>query len=141
MRSVPRVVFDTNTVISTLVFDLRSLVWLRQHWRDGGCVPIVSYATVTELTRVLGYAKFRLSAEKCLQLQADYLPYCEAVDPTGKCPVQCRDAKDQRFLDLAESGKADILVTGDDDLLVLAAQTSFVIETPEEYRRRVSGVK
>jgi predicted nucleic acid-binding protein len=47
--------------------------------------------------------------------------------------------KDQLFLDLAQSGKADILVTGDDDLLALAGQTVFVIETPEEYRRRTGS--
>jgi predicted nucleic acid-binding protein len=30
-----------------------------------------------------------------------------------------------------------MLVTGDKDLLALAGQTAFVIETPEEYRRRI----
>jgi predicted nucleic acid-binding protein len=50
-------------------------------------------------------------------------------------PVLCRDPKDQAFLDLAENGKADLLVTGDDDLLVLAGQTAFVVESPEAYRR------
>jgi predicted nucleic acid-binding protein len=47
--------------------------------------------------------------------------------------------KDQLFLDLAQSGKADLLVTGDDDLLALAGQMAFLIETPETYRRRISG--
>jgi hypothetical protein len=55
---------------------------------------------------------------------------------TDICPVQCRDVRDQPFLDLAQSGKADLLVTGDADLLVLAGLTEFVIETPNEYRRR-----
>lgn len=31
----------------------------------------------------------------------------------------CRDPKDNCFLDLAVNGKADFLITGDDDLLVL----------------------
>ncbi len=31
----------------------------------------------------------------------------------------CRDARDNKFLDLAIDGKADLIVTGDDDLLVL----------------------
>jgi hypothetical protein len=53
--------------------------------------------------------------------------------------VVCRDASDQPFLDLAQSGKADLLVTGDDDLLILARQTAFLIEAPEDYRRRVSS--
>jgi predicted nucleic acid-binding protein len=44
------------------------------------------------------------------------------------------------FLDLAHSGNADLLVTGEDDLLLLAGQTEFVIETPQAYRQRVSAL-
>jgi predicted nucleic acid-binding protein len=40
---------------------------------------------------------------------------------------------------LAQSGKADLLVTGDRDLLSLAGQTAFLIETPDAYRRRIPG--
>jgi uncharacterized protein len=134
---VPRVVFDTNTVISALVFAGGSIAWLRLHWRKGGCVPLVSRATVSELIRILAYSKFRLTAERSLELQSDYLPYCTNIDSEERCPVACRDPKDQPFLDLAHCGQAELLVTGDDDLLALAGQTAFVIETPEAYRRRV----
>lgn len=75
-----------------------------------------------------------------MEALALYLPYCETVAATEICPVLCRDVKDQLFLDLAQSGKADLLVTDDDDLLALAGQTGFLIETPEAYRRRISGV-
>ncbi len=136
VQPVPRVVFDTNTVVSALVFTTSRLAWLRLHWRDYACVPLVSRATVAELIRILAYSKFQLSVERRLELQGDYLPYCEQFDPTEKCPVSCRDAKDQPFLDLAHCGKAGLLVTGDEDLLALAGQTAFVIETPEEYRGR-----
>jgi hypothetical protein len=51
----------------------------------------------------------------------------------------CRDKNDQQFLDLAQSGKADLLVTGDRDLLALSGQTSFLIETPQAYRVRFQG--
>jgi putative PIN family toxin of toxin-antitoxin system len=138
-QPVLRVVFDTNTVISALVFSASRLAWLRRHWRSGACVPLVCRATVTELIGILEYSKFRLSAERRLELQGDYLPYCESISCVEQCPVSCRDAKDQPFLDLAHCGKADLLVSGDDDLLSLAGQTSFVIESPEFYRRRVAG--
>jgi putative PIN family toxin of toxin-antitoxin system len=134
---IPRVVFDTNTVISALVFTGSSLAWLRLHWREGSCVPLISRATVSELIRILAYSKFRLSAERSLELQSDYLPYCRNIDFEERCPVSCRDAKDQPFLDLAHCGNADVLVTGDDDLLSLVGQTAFVIETPGAYRSRV----
>ncbi len=134
---IPRVVFDTNSVVSALVFTGGRLAWLRSHWRDGGCVPLISRSTATELIRVLAYAKFRLSEERSLELQGDYFPYCSNIEPSERCPISCRDGNDQPLLDLAQCGKADLLVTGDEDLLVLAGQTAFVIEPPDAYRLRM----
>jgi putative PIN family toxin of toxin-antitoxin system len=100
-------------------------------------VPLVSQATAAELKWVLGYRKLKLSAEYQIELLGDYLSYCEIIQVTEVCPIRCRDAKDQIFLDLAQSGKADLLITGDNDLLALSEQTKFLIETPESYRQRV----
>ena len=136
-----RVVFDTNAVLSALLFTHGRLSWLVGHWQAGNCVPLISHATAEELTRILAYPKFRLTADEQLEALANYIPYCEAVGIAKSCPVLCRDPKDQPLLDLAQSGKADVLVTGDEDLLALASQTAFVIETPEEYRRRISGTE
>lgn len=132
-----RVVFDTNVVLPALLFTHGRLSWLVGHWEAGVCVPLISRVTAEELKRILAYPKFQLSSIEQLEALSGYLPFCEAVEIADSCPVLCRDAKDQPFLDLAESGKADFLVTGDEDLLALAGQTSFVIETPEAYRRRV----
>ena len=132
-----RVAFDTNTVVSALLFANGRLAWLRQHWREGGCTPLISRATVAELTRVLAYPKFRLSPDGRLELLADYLPFCETIELVERCPAVSWDTSDQPLLDLAESGKADLLVTGDEDLLVLAGKTAFLIETPEDYRRTI----
>ena len=134
-----RVVFDTNTVISALAFTTGRLAWLRGHWRERQSVSLVSQATATELKWVLSYRKLKLSVERQVELLGDYLPYCEAIAITELCPVQCRDPKDQPFLDLAESGRADVLVTGDKDLLVLAGRTRFAIEAPEAHRSTPSG--
>jgi putative PIN family toxin of toxin-antitoxin system len=133
------VVFDTNVVVSALLFPAGRLAWLRAHWREGGAVPLASPATARELMRVLGYSKFRLSEQYRMEALALYLPYCESLDPAEECPIECRDAKDQPLLDLAQSGKADVLVTGDTDLLTLSGQTAFVIETPEDFRQRFSS--
>jgi len=58
-----------------------------------------------------------------------------------RCPAIYRGPNDQMLLDLAESGDADLLVTSDGDLLALKGQTSFEIESPEEFRRRVEGTR
>jgi putative PIN family toxin of toxin-antitoxin system len=135
------VVFDTTTVVSALLFANGRLAWLRQHWREGGCAPLISRATAAELTRVLRYPKFGLSSGDVRELLADYLPYCEVIEPAERCAFVCRDVSDQMFLDLAESGKADLLISGDQHLLTLAGQTTFLIETPEAYRRRIFDVR
>lgn len=134
----PRVVFDSNVVLSALLFAGR-LSWLVDHWQAGECLPLVSNSTAEELARVLAYSKFRLTADEQLEALGAYVPSCEIVEVTECCAAICRDPKDQMLLDLAESGKADLLVTGDEDLLALAGQTSFLIETPEAYRRRFFG--
>ena len=50
-----RAVFDTDVVLSALVFG-RRLRWLRRAWADGTVAPIVCRETVTELLRVLACA-------------------------------------------------------------------------------------
>lgn len=135
MRS-PRVVFDTNVILSALVLAGSRLAWLRQHWQQSACNPVLSQATAAELVRVLAYPKFRLSPEDREELLAEYLPFCEIVAVHRRCRVTCRDPKDQPFLDLAHAAAANMLVTGDRDLLALSSSVSFAIESPESYRLR-----
>jgi putative PIN family toxin of toxin-antitoxin system len=132
------VVFDTTTVVSALLFEGGRLAWMRSHWQ-GGCVPLLAKETVAELMRALAYPKFQLSPDDRRELLADYLPFGVVVAITKKCPVLCRDPKNQPFLDLAFSGNAECLVSGDRDLLVLEGKTPFRIETPDAYRLRILG--
>ena len=132
-----RVVFDSTTVVSALCFPDGRLRWLVRHWRDLGCTPLISRVTAAEVTRVLAYPKFGLSADARYEFLADYIPFCETIEIAEPCAVICRDRRDQPFLDLAQSGTADVLVSGDSDLLALAGKTAFSIETPESYRQRV----
>lgn len=134
-----RVVFDTTTVVSALLFTSGRLAWLRNHWAERGCTPLISRATAAELERVLRYPKFHLSSAERHELLGEYLPWCEVVEITDRCISACRDEKDQPFLDLAQSGKAEFLVSGDQDLLALTGKTEFLIENPEAYRCRVFG--
>lgn len=43
---------------------------------------------------------------------------------------ECRDPKDNKFLELAQDGSADVIVSGDLDLLVLGAFRGVPIMTP-----------
>jgi uncharacterized protein len=126
-----RVVLDTNTVLSALLFGRGRLAWLRQVWQQGQICPLVSDSTAAEIQRVLGYPKFRLSAVDQMALVDDYLPFCEWVTIPEPPPVvpDCRDLQDVPFLWLSIVGQAEYLVTGDQDLLVLADEFSVQIVT------------
>ena len=131
----PVVVLDTNLVLSALVFAGGRLAALRRAWQSGRCVPLASQATASELMRVLGYPKFKLATANREELLADYLPYCRTVRIPARLPKlpQCRDTNDQMFIELAFVGKADFLVTGDKDLLVLAPEFGGRIVTADAF--------
>ena len=69
---------------------------------------------------------------------ADYLPWCETATVSGPLAVpDCRDPFDRPFLELALAGRADVLVTGDGDLLALAPVFSVAILTPNALKKRL----
>ncbi len=109
---------------------------MRSHWQSGAVTPLTSKDTADEIIRVLSYPKFRLDEDEIQSLLADYLPFTEPVTVVPrKTSPQCRDRDDQKFIDLALRGKAQVLVTGDDDLLGMVI--GITIETPAQYRNRV----
>ena len=123
MSRTLRVVLDTNVVLSALVFGGGQAGQLRSAWQQGKFVPLASTATVQELVRVLAYPKFRLSAQEQEELLADFVPFVQTVripNPPPTVPA-CRDPKDVPFMHLAVAGKANVLVSGDLDLLDLSA--------------------
>ena len=132
---IPRVVVDTNVVLSALVFGGERFNALRSAWQGNRCVPLACSFTVSELIRVLAYPKFKLSALEQHELLADYLPYCTTVTLPTRLPktIKCRDANDLPFLHLAQVGKADFLVSGDADLLCLADTFTCPIVNAEEF--------
>jgi putative PIN family toxin of toxin-antitoxin system len=135
MSRAPRLVLDTNVVVSALIFTQGRVAVLRRAWHDGRCRPLASQATVAELIRALKYPKFKLSADEQRELLADYIPYCIAVRIPAKPPKTpaCRDPFDVPFLQLALAGKADSLLTGDRDLLALADRFPCRIQTPGQW--------
>jgi uncharacterized protein len=134
MSGAPRVVLDTNLVLSALVFAEGRLTALRHAWQNARCDPQVCQATVDELVRVLAYRAFRLTRDEQQELLADYLPYCSTVRLPAKPPKTptCPDPFDVPFLQLAIAGEADYLVTDNQDLLSLARKFACPIVTAEQ---------
>jgi putative PIN family toxin of toxin-antitoxin system len=123
VTAAPRVVLDTNVVLSALVFPSGHITDLRHAWQANRIEPLVSDVTAGELARTLTYTRFKLNTEEQQELLADYIPYCTVVDMPSRPPTVplCRDPADLPFLQLATLGQANFLVTGDKDLQALAS--------------------
>jgi uncharacterized protein len=126
-------VIDTNALVSRLLLP--------------GSVPaqavrkavneadlLVSEATLYELADVLARPKFdpyvtiedRQAFLRLLGRVAEIVPIVYTVH-------DCRDPKDNQFLEVAVNGEADAIVTGDEDLLVLNPYRGIRIVSPATY--------
>jgi putative PIN family toxin of toxin-antitoxin system len=133
-----RLVLDTGVVLSALLFPNGRLTWIADAWRDGRLRPLVDAETISELLRTLTYPKFHLEQRDIEIVLSAYLPWTEAVAVRASRTVglpRCRDADDQKFLDLALTGKAAALVSSDKKLLELSDEVPFDVLTPAQLRQ------
>ena len=119
MSSRPRFVFDTNAIVSAFLFEnsapgIALLVALEQ-----GEV-LLSVQIATELRAVLGRQKFDryLPLQQRERLLKALIQSCVLIDVTSSIDA-CRDPKDNTVLELAVSGAAHCIISGDEDLLTL----------------------
>lgn len=120
----PRVILDTNTVVSALLFGRGRQAWLRQTWQAGRFIPLLDHDTARELIRVLGYHKLKLTRPEQEALLADFLPFTEVVRVPASTEglPEVRDPHDEKFLALARAANAEVLVSGDQNLQALRGQ-------------------
>lgn len=132
--NVPRIVLDTNCLVSALIFSRGRFAWLRDAWQAKRFIALASHDTVSELLRVLAYPKFKLTRDEQETLLAEFLPYVETVKieakPDGLPDI--RDADDLIFLVLAAVARADALVSRDGDIQAVKAQFHIPILTVAE---------
>ena len=108
-----RVVLDTNIVLDAFVFNDPAAQSLRDGLQSGGLTWIATPAMRDELERVLDYPKIvkRLAHHQHtaagVLAQFDTLVHLKAVAP--KAPVTCKDADDQKFIDLAVAHQSGLL--------------------------------
>ena len=122
-----RVVLDTNTLVSALLFfgvASRSVAL----WQSRRLTVLVSKPIVEEYLRVLAYPKFRLTeAEIRSLIETQVLPFVETVTPRRRLRVVKSDPDDDKFLECAVAGRARYLITGDRDLLHLGSHAKTAI--------------
>ncbi len=128
-----RFVIDTNVLISALLFK-SSVPFRAIALAEKQGIILYSEATLKELERVLNRPKFDkyLSQEERQVFLLKLISSSQLVTITEKIVV-CRDEKDNKFLELAVSGHANIIITGDLDLLVLNPFQGVAILTPDQF--------
>lgn len=128
-----RIVIDTNVIVSALVFSTSIPMQAFTLAKTKG-ILLISVESLSELTDVLSRQKFDryLSREIREDFLASLSTETEIIEITEKITI-CRDPKDDKFLEVAISGNATYLVTGDKDLLELHPFRDVLILTPSQF--------
>lgn len=128
-----RFVFDTNTIISAALFRQSTTRQALDKALTGG-ILLASEDTIIELTSVFLREKF----DRYLHREIRELFLTELLRQMTLVAVTetfraSRDTKDDKFLEVAVSGQASAIVTGDKDLLVLHPFRNISIISPKEF--------
>ena len=131
-----RIVIDTNVLISRLLLPHSIPGQAVRKAVDAGQL-LVSAATITELADVLGRPKLdpylsiadRQEFIRLLGRISEMVAIVRAVRA-------CRDPRNDQFLEVAVNGRADLIITGDRDLLALHPFMAVAILSPAAYLAR-----
>ncbi len=113
----PRIVLDTNVLASAVLFERGNEARILGHALEGRFILVSSLEILEEYREVLSRPRFKLAPEEILAAFQTVLSLSEIVLEIHRAEAQCRDPSDQKFLDCATTAKANLLVTGDHDLL------------------------
>ena len=127
-----KVVLDTNIYISGLLFpgNARQILKLAIENRVHA---FISDPILRELSNVLRREKFKLFEEQILEFIREVKDITMLVVPQFQIVEICRDSKDHIILECAVKAKADYIISGDKDLLVLQEFLGTKIISPEQY--------
>ena len=117
-----RAAVDTNLLVSYLLTHRPPVAELIDvHLARGDYALLTSHVMLEELDRVLQYPRLHryYDAEACVRFVALVAALSEIVDVPEAVPRICRDPDDDWIIACAVAGDADVIVSGDRDLLDL----------------------
>ena len=146
---------DTNVVLDLLVFRDASVEPLRSAIETGRVTLLSNGPCLAELRRVLAYPAFGLDAPAqgaafaWFEARAERIAEAAAAESAAPVPQKalprCRDADDQKFLQLAWAARASHLLTKDKALLELASRVAklgrFEITPPGQFAKRLATTR
>lgn len=140
MPEIKRVVIDTNVLVSRLIFR-KSIAAQAVRQAMAASQLILSSETFLELEEVLFRPKFNNYVPLQDRLQFLYRLQGTAVLIEEVTAVSaCRDPKDDKFLALALMGHANLILSGDQDLLSLHPFRGISILSPRQYLDQYSPI-
>lgn len=132
-----RVVVDTNVFVSAALKE-KSLPGMAAHLVEERCVLLKSRVTEQELFVTLARPGLAPLIPPTFHVWLTKLLTAAELVPITERIAACRDPKDDKFLELAVNGHADLIVSGDDDLLALNPFRDISIVTSAIFVRSVT---
>ena len=127
-----RVVIDTGVFVSAAI-KAQTTPSIAVYRAERRGVLLKSRTTEAELMDVIDRPYLaRVIAPAARTRLAELMALAELVEITERLAA-CGDPKDDKFLELAVNGKADVLVTGDADLLVLNPFRGIPVVSPAAF--------
>ncbi len=133
-----RAVVDTNILVSALIVPHGTVGPVLLRLRRGDYTLLYAQPLLEELVDLLNRprirGKYHLTSEDIQTVLGLILLRGEAVTP-GRPITACRDPKDNQLLEAAVAGKAGVIVSGDEDLLVLNPFAGIPVHPPAGFLR------
>lgn len=126
-----KAVVDTNVLISGFIWGGTPREIIDKFRLDSLYILVISPELVHEFRNKL-LQKFLVESVQVDQWVIELAQYAELVSPNYLTEI-CRDPKDNMILDTALVGKADYIVTGDKDLLILGKFQKTTILSPKGF--------
>ena len=130
-----RVVLDTNILISALIFPGGPPEAVYRRALEGHIEVVTSRPLLAELGRVL-VAKFGWRSDRAEEAVAQLARVATVVSPSERVEEIAEDPADDRVLEAALAGAAEVIVSGDRHLLKLKVWRSIAIERAVDFLRR-----
>lgn len=138
-----RVVFDTSSLVGAILRS-GSIPYQALSVAFDSCELCLSVETLAELESVLARPHFaryasleaRLAFVEVIHSKATFVEV--VVSPQMDLTPLCRDVKDIQFLALAVTAQANVIVSSDQDLLVLNPWRGIAILTPAQFLAELS---
>jgi len=136
-------VLDTNVLVSGLVAEQGFPRQLLDAWLEGRYTLVTSFYLVEELIHVLSYPRIvqrlRLNDAEPAAILAALLSRAKVTPGQLHLSGVTRDPKDDAVVACAVEGKADYVVSGDQDLLALGEYEGIQVVTPRRFMEIVES--